>query len=224
MIAFYDLDVHSLPECADSASRLWLWAKQFGYSGIAVTNHSDFFEQLPKQEGIFQGVEITASTEGELDSKIATYRPRVDVLAVHGSSEKVNRAALEDLRVDILAHPEQAGNSGINHVLAKLAGQNQVAIEFNLNALIHSRGGIRSRVLSRFNRNYELARKFGAPVVLTSGARSHYDLRAPMDMAALAMLFGMSRQEAIYSLSAEPLRILKRKSVKRIFRGVEVVE
>lgn len=220
MIAFYDLDVHALPECADSPSRLWLKARQFGYSGIAIANHSDFFRQFPRQDGIFIGIEITAETEMELEGKIGAYRPVVDVLAVHGASEEINRAALEDSRVDILAHPEQVKEGGINHVLAKLASDNEVAIEFNLSALIDSRGGIRSKLLSSMSKNFKLAKKFKAPVILTSGARSHYDLRAPIDMAALAGLFGMSREEALYSLSKTPERILKKSARK----GVEVVK
>ncbi|MEM2934585.1 MAG: RNase P subunit p30 family protein [Methanocellales archaeon] len=217
MTAFYDLNVHALPECADSPRRLWLKAKQFGYNGIVIANHSDFYEQFPREEGILLGVEIKASIERELLSKIAAFRPKVDVLLVHASTEEINRIALGDSRVDILAHPEQA-KGGINHVLAKIASENQVALEFNLNALIHARGGMRSRLLSNLKKNFELAKKFEAPIVLTSGARSHYDLRAPREMAALAGLFGMSRAEAFQSLSQVPERILRRSA------RIEVIE
>jgi ribonuclease P/MRP protein subunit RPP1 len=217
MTAFYDLNVHALPECADSPRRLWLKAKQFGYSGIAIANHLDFFEQFSREEGILLGVEIKANNEVDLQVKIATYRPKVDVLLVHASTEEINRAALGDSRVDILAHPEQA-KEGINHVLAKIASENQVALEFNLNSLIHARGGARSRILYCMKKNLKLARKFKTPIVLTSGARSHYDLRAPREMAALAQLFGMSKVEALQSLSRVPERILKKSS------KVEVIE
>ncbi len=217
MTAFYDLNVHSLPECADTPRRLWLKAKQFGYCGIVIANHSDFFEQFPREEGILLGVEIKASTEMELQTKIAAYRAKVDVLLVHASTEEINHAALEDSRVDILAHPEQA-KEGINHVLAKIASENQVAFGFNLNALIHTRGGARSRLLSCMKKNFMLAKKFEVPIVLTSGARSHYDLRAPREMAALAELFGMSKAEALQSLSKVPERILKKSA------RVEVIE
>jgi ribonuclease P/MRP protein subunit RPP1 len=227
MPKYYDLHVHSLPECADSPSRLALVARGYGYAGIAITNHSDYWRKVTGDD-IINGVEIRAKNIPELRKKIGKYRPKVDLLLVHGGDPKINRAAVEDVRVDILAHPENGRDIGFNHVLAKSATNNNVAIEFNLDVLIHLRGGLRVKALSDFRRNLKLVRKFSVPVVLTSNAKSHYDLRAPREMVALAGLFGMSEDEAIRALSNVPAEIIERNRERRrlgyVMGGVEVVK
>ncbi|MDI6903517.1 MAG: RNase P subunit p30 family protein [Methanocellales archaeon] len=209
MLNYYDLNVHALPEGADPPSILSSVAKRYGYAAIAITNHSNFWSEVTA-EGIISGVEIVADGISELKEKIKNYRPKVDVLLVHGGDPKINRAAVESSDVDVLAHPFHE----FNHVLAKSAAENEVAIEFNLDALIYARGVSRVRALSAFQINLKLARKFGVPTVLTSGARSQYDLRAPREMIALASLFGMSEAEAIGALSKTPWSIILRNKKK----------
>ena len=225
MPKYYDLHVHSLPECADSPSRLKLVAKRYGYAGIAITNHSDYWNEATDDD-IINGIEIVANGSTELREKVEKFRSRVDILLVHGGDPKINRAAVENACVDILAHPEVGRADGFNHVLAKSAADNDVAIEFNLDAFIRLRECARVRALSDFRRNLKLARKFGVSAILTSNAKSHYDMRAPREMIALAGLFDMTEEEAIQALSTVPVRIIEQNRKKRqgyIREGVEVV-
>ncbi|NYT00252.1 MAG: hypothetical protein GKB99_00795 [Methanocellales archaeon] len=222
MTNFYDLNVHSAPECEDSPERLVSVAKRYGYAGIAITNHSNFWSEATGED-IISGIEIVVDKISDLKKNIRDYRSKVDVLLVHGGDPKINRAAVENSSVDILAHPSRY----INQVLAKSAAENEVAIEFNLDELIYSRDVSRVRALSAFQTNLKLARKFGVLMVLTSGARSKYDLRAPREMIALAGLFGMSENEAIEALSKTPWNIIlrNRKKMKQgyIMEGVELI-
>ncbi len=222
MTNFYDLNVHSTPECENSPETLVSVAKRYGYTAIAITNHSNSWSEAPG-EGIIRGVEIVVDKILDLKKKIRNYRPKVDVLLVHGGNPKVNRAAVENSDVDILAHPSRY----INHVLAKSAAENEVAIDFNLDALIYTRAISRVSALSAFQTNLKLARKFGVLTVLTSGARSKYDLRSPREMIALAGLFGMSEKEAVNALSKTPWSIVVRNRKKRqqgyIMEGVELI-
>jgi len=141
------------------------------------------------------------------------------VLSVHGGNEKINRAALESPLVDILAHPGER----LNQVLMRFASENRVAIEFNLDSIIKLRGRERVKALAIFRHNLKLARKYDAPMLLTSNAQSIYDLRAPREMIALASVFGMSEEEGTSALSVVPEEILRRRSDNRIMDGVEVV-
>lgn len=222
MTNYYDLNVHSAPECEDPPERLVSVAKRYGYIAIAITNHSNLWSEITG-EGIISGVEIVADEISGLKKKIKNYRHRVDVLLVHGGNPKINRAAVENPDVDVLAHPSHY----LNHILAKSAAENEVAIEFNLDALIYTRGVSRVRALSAFQRNLKLARKFGVSMVLTSGARSQYDLRAPREMISLAGLFGMSEDEAVGALSKTPwsmvIRNKKKKQPGYVMEGVEIL-
>ena len=188
---FFDLNVHLNPENSTQPVQLCEVAKRYGYSGIAITNHSDLFEGRVDVDienfKVFRGVEIVSSVT-ELKDNIRKYRPKVTVLCVHGGDERINRVAVEDRRVDILCHPEDGDSSGLNHVMAMYATKNNVAIGFNMGAIIHNRGGPRSRIFSFMSKNLKLARRYNVPVVLTSNAYSIYDLRAPREMMALASL------------------------------------
>ncbi|MDY6964386.1 MAG: RNase P subunit p30 family protein [Halobacteriota archaeon] len=222
---FFDLNVHSQPENSSSQAELCEVSKRYGYSGIAFTNHSDFFggrmEMNVWNFEVYNGVEIVSSVS-KLKDEIRRFRPKVTVLSVHGGDERINRMAVEDRRVDILCHPEEVDGPGLNHVLARSATKNGVAIEFNIGEIIHNRGRSRSRILSFMAKNLKLARKYDVPMVLTSSANSIYDLRAPREMMALASLFGMTGEEALIALSLTPQQII-RDNMSRLPNGVEVV-
>jgi ribonuclease P/MRP protein subunit RPP1 len=205
-------------------------AEHLGFAGIAMTNHSnsDPVTRAVSRAGIeiFRGVEIVSSNTSKLHGLVGKFRRKVDVLAVHGGDEGINRAAVENPNVDVLLHPPTPKNSGLNHVLAKSASDNNVAIAFDMASLITLRGGRRVHALSHFRENLKLARKYDVPFLLTNNASFCYDLRAPREMMALATLFGMGRDEAVTALSETPAEIISRSRRGRNFicEGVEVVE
>ena len=229
---FYDLCVHAVPDGDNSVEELASLARHFGYSGFALTNHSDKLPQkkpvLPSPEGfeIIRGIELVEENPSKLHGLVGKFRKNADVLIVHGGSEKVNRAAVENSGVDILNHPSFEKSSGINQVLAKAAADNEVAIGLNMRPLLHSRGSRRIRLLTDLRANLDLARKYDVRLVLSSDAVSCYDLRPPREMLALAELFGLEESEAIDALSTVPERILARNrpSPGKVREGVEVVE
>ncbi len=229
---FYDLNAHALPDYADSPSRMILEAKYMGYSGICLTSINpantfrvtDITMPKPRDFEIYAGIEIQANNVSKLNKYINMSINKVDIITVSGGDENINREAVEDGRVDILAHPASQGKP-LNHVLSKAASDNGVAIDFNIDALIRHRGGSRVRILSALRQNARLARKFDVPMVITSNARSHYDLRGPREMMALGMLMGMSWEEALHALSTVPGSIINRnRNNNRIMDGVEVIQ
>lgn len=222
MLNFFDLNVHAYPETDVPVEELLRVAKRYGYAGIAITNHDEIMKENLVPNSIFRGVEIRANSFSELKRKIKHHRGKVSLLAVHGGNAKINRAALEDSRVDILAHPcGEKGEGELNHVLVRYAAENGVAIDFNLNAIIQSRRGDRARILLKMRENLKLVRKYKAPMILTSNARSIYDLRAPREMIALAALFGMRKEEATSALSDIPKGVIEKKWKKE--KEVELI-
>ncbi len=218
---FFDLNVHAYPETDVPVEDMYRIAKRYGYTGIAITNHDDTEkgkEILPPSIStfVFRGVEIRTKSVSELKRKIKLHYGEVPLLAVHGGSEVINEAALKDSRVDILAHPcGEKGEGELSHVLVRYAAKNGVAIDFNLNAIIHSRRSDRARILWKMRENLKLVRKYKAPAIISSNARFIYDLRAPREMIALASLFGMKKDEAIHALSAIPEGVLEHKWKKK---------
>lgn len=225
-MTYIDLNVHVKPDGkANGKAELEQMVRQldkYGYGGCVILNHSDkWFPspdiELPKGFRLFWGVEIRTSSVGELVKLVGKFRSRVDLLAVHGGNEMVDRAALDEKKVDMLAHPGR-----MNHIMMKLAAQKEIAIEFNLFDMINRDGKIRSRSLFTMRENLKLARKYNVQAVLTGGASSIYDVRAPMEIIALAKLIGMTELEAKAGLSFAPEDLLERRE-KKLIDGVEVV-
>ncbi len=186
----------------------------------------EILEKHPKIQ-IIKGVEIHPKNPQDLKRKLQKFRKKVDVLLVHGGDLKINRAACENPRVDILSHPYRGRrDSGINHVFARKAADNRVAVEFNLKYLFKTRFSHRYRVLTQFRDILKLQRKFKFPLIITSGASSIYDLRSPFDIMALTRCFGMNKEEAHHALSETPRQIIETNRLRGslIAEGVVLVE
>lgn len=213
MAPFFDLNLHAYPETDARAEDLLRVARRYGFTTIAITNHDGFpVGEEVNDPAIVRGVEVRADSVPELKRKVTQYWGKVQLVAVHGGMDKLNRAAVEDARIDILAHPcGDRGEGGLNHVSVRYAAENSVAIDFNVGALIHTRGADRARLLSSMQELLKLVRKYEAPMILTSNAHSIYDLRAPREMIALAALFGMRKDEARRALSEIPRGIVEKR-------------
>ena len=222
---FFDFHVHNI-QLADEAKRL-------GYNGIAIIqssknyNKQDNIDQSNPDFNIFSGVEIYAKNPEDLRKKVQKFREHSDVVIVNGGDLKINRAACEDPRVDILAHPyKNRRDSGINHILAKKASENNVAVELSINQVIKTRLSFRAKILSQFRQILKLQRKFKFPLIITSNAYSIYDLRTPEDIIAFAGCLEMAPDEIMSSLSKNPMNIIKRSKIRKnvIVKGARIIE
>lgn len=226
---FYDLNVHCVHESGNSLEEIVAVARRLGYSGIAITNPDNAKQVVPSVilDGfeVISGVEIRTDNASKLHGIVSKYRDRVDILVVSGGSESINRAAVENPGVDLLVNLNIAQDNGFNQVLAKAAGENRVAISFDIGGLIRLRGGSRVQALINYRKNLQLIRKYDVPFLLSSNARSCFDMRAPREMAALAALFGMSAEESIAGLTTIPHSIIARNRppVGYISEGVQLV-
>ncbi len=186
MTQFYDLCLR------DTSSDTGDFAEQLGWTATSCD---------------FETVFLEADGWGELKQKINERRDRADVLVFLGGDEELNRKAAGDTRVDVLLHPEKGRkDSGINHVIAKEAAENRVAIGFDLQQLITGKKQ-RTHVLRHWRRNLRLCEKYDAPFVLTSGAEEKLDLRAPRDLASIIESLGFDGKKAV---SDFPGKILER--------------
>jgi ribonuclease P/MRP protein subunit RPP1 len=168
------------------------------------------------------GTEI-AGSPGQLRNLAARVRKSTDVVVALGGTEELNRAALETPEVDMLINHTIGGRCGINHVLARLARKNGVAIGLDLNQLMNSYRLGRIQGFSAMAEAAGAARRFGAPITLTSGARDPWDMRSPSELIAMGRLLGLTEAEARQGLSDSMVREnRKRLSGKWIMPGVEI--
>ena len=190
--------VHAHPdgERAATVARHALTAADLGYDGIVVRNHGDapaeYDAQMVRDEygvDVVEGMEIRTEDRSQTASLVNRFRDQYTVICVHGQSPSINRLAVEDVRVDVLAYPMR-GEGDVNHVLARAAKENGVRLEFDFGPVLHSSGGTRVRAIQRLRKLHDMVTQYDVPYVVTAGVESHLDWRTPRDLAAVPAAFG----------------------------------
>ena len=234
----YDLHIHSTFSSGESTlEEIVKAAKGFGYKGIGFISYI-----LRKEEENFLKAEIIrvskeynfeiylgfeATNKLEL-KKLLNRRREFDLLLVRGGTNLMNRIAVENRGVDILTHPDyERKDCGINHVLARLAKEYEVAIEINFREVLNSEGLIRKNVIANHMEIIRLYKKFKFPLIVSSGALSHWQIKDPKVLISYLVTLGLEIKEAKEALIKTPKRIIERskewKSEKWIMPGVRVV-
>ena len=82
------------------------------------------------------------------------------------NDDELNRKILEKEKINILLLSElgrkdfqKQRNSGLNHVVAKIAKKNEVIIGINLDEIINSKGKKKSDILARVRQNIKICNK-----------------------------------------------------------------
>lgn len=230
IILFYDFHVNEDLKLVEEAGRL-------GYDGIAVfkddKQHSSpesikwntLKEKYPIE--LYEGILISAKNPEDMRQKVNKARKKADIIMVKGGDQKINRAACESPQVDIVSKTYyNRRDCGINHVIAKKAAQNEVAIELNIKHLTKTSPYLHYRILSYFREIIKLKKRYGFPLIITSNAKSIYDLHTPRDLIALSKCFGLDQEEATVALSETPVSIIERSKIrdKIVVDGVKILD
>ncbi|MHC3439793.1 RNase P subunit p30 family protein [Natrialbaceae archaeon A-gly3] len=193
--------VHARPDGESTVARMAKTAADYGFSGVVVRNHSDSrvdvdAEAISEAYGIdvVSGLEVRAESPQEAGGSIGNYRGSYTIVAVHGGTTALNRFAVENEKVDVLAHP-MAGEGDFNHVLAKEAAKNGVRIEFSLSSVLRASGGRRVRAIASLRKLRELVEYYDAPYVVSADPGNHLEIRAPRELLALGEEIGFSRDD-----------------------------
>ncbi len=236
---FYDFHLHShFSEGKSSIEEIAKRAKLLGFSGICFAEYfknkkemktlKEKILKVSKKVGVKIFLGFEARTVSEL-KKLVKIRKEYDVLLVKGGDIYLNRKAVETNEVDILTHPEwRRKDSGLNHVMVKLARKNNTAIEINFREIVQASKNTRSLILKNISRNVMLCKKYEAPIIITSGAVSHWQLKDPKILVSMGCLLGLNLKEAKKSVSETPesiiRRVKERQNERWIMPGVRIVK
>lgn len=193
--------VHAYPDGESTVARQALTASDHGFDGIVVRNHGN---ELPEYDpvaiseqyeiDVATGVEIRAADPSQASGFVGNHRPAKTIVAVHGGDRQLNRFAVEQPAVDVLAHPMR-GDGDFNHVLAAEAATNGVRIEFSLRPVLRERGGRRVRAIQQLRKLRELVQDADAPYVFSADPHDHLQLRAPRDLVGVGQTLGFEPEE-----------------------------
>ncbi|WP_297898482.1 ribonuclease P protein component 3 [Methanobrevibacter sp.] len=157
------------------------------------------------------GVEINPKNQNELYKISKKYRNKSKYVTVLGGDLAVNRAACENRLIDVLSRPyfRNRSSCGINHVLAKEAVRNNVAIELCFNDILSSYLSYRAKTLAYFREIIKLYNKFKFPLIITSGASSIWEMKSPRDILAIFNQLGLSQEDLELCLVDYPSNLVE---------------
>lgn len=182
-------------------------ASKYGWNHINFSyNQNDFPDALDIKEDLETSLsdaisfdytlEIKSTNINEIRKNVNKYRNKASCISVVGGDLKVNRACLENVKVDVLSRPYlKRFDSGLNQVLSREALRNNVAIELCFKDVLRSYLSHRSKIISNFRDIYVLYRKFDFPLILSSRAESVFDIRTTHDFVAFFKQTGLTDGE-----------------------------
>lgn len=192
--------VQASPDGETPVARLVETASEYGYDGVVVRNHGDALAEYDADAvaaeygvDVVDGVEVRADDPSRASGFVGNYRNSKTVVAVHGGTDAMNRFAVEQPAVDVLAHP-MAGEGDVNHVVAKEAARNGVRLEFAFGRVLRADGGERVRALRDLRKLRELVSEYDVTYVVSGGPTSHLQLRAPRELVAAAEVAGFEAE------------------------------
>lgn len=238
--AFIDLHVKSsLSTGKSSPTQIAKMASHLGFKAIALADFNlrnlnvvDEIKQIFKEYGLdlIVRADINENTPKQLKQALRKLRREVDVIAVFCKNLNVARLAARDRRVDLLSFSIKNWKKNFfDKSEAHLALQGESILEVNLNPIIKAKThGERIQAIRIYSENIRIAKRYNVPIIVTSGASSIYEMRAPRELAALATLLGLTDFEARESLSNIPLSLIKKNREKLsdlyIMPGVKIIK
>jgi ribonuclease P/MRP protein subunit RPP1 len=203
-----------------------LTASDCGYDGIVVRNHGDVPSSYdPDRIGeeydidVVTGVEVRADDPSRASGFVGNHREDKTIVAVHGGDPAMNRFAVEQAAVDVLAHP-MVGDGDFNHVLAREAAENGVRVELSFRRVLRCDGGPRVQAIRGLVKLHELLTQYDTPYVVTGDPDSHLHLRGPRGLAAIGVEIGIPVEDVQAGL-AEWERLAERNRARQTDAFVE---
>ena len=232
---FFDLNIKG--DSLENNIDLAIEASKYGWEHINFSyNQNDFKDALEIKKELSEGLndiinfnytlEIKSNNVNEIKKIARKFRNKSLCISVIGGDLKVNRAAVENVQIDVLSRPYlRRFDSGLNHVLAKEAVKNNVAVELCFKDVLKTYLAPRAKVISNFKDIYTLYRKFDFPLILSSHAESVFDIRTTHDFISFFTQTGLTRVEVDKSLlTAGNILEFNRNRDKMILKGVRRVD
>lgn len=199
--------VHAVPDGEATAARHALTAREYGFEGVVVRNHSDAAADVDAGRiedeygvAVVEGVEIRADDPEAASGYLGNYREDHLLLALHGGTTALNRFGTAQDRLDVLAHPLD-GDGEFDHVMARAAADHGVRVEINLGRVLRRDGGPRVQAIRDLRHLRKLIEQYDVPYVVSADPFSHLQVRAPRELAAVGSEIGFEPAQVDAGLS-----------------------
>ncbi|HDQ59915.1 MAG TPA: hypothetical protein ENN30_01850 [Candidatus Woesearchaeota archaeon] len=159
-----------------------------------------------KKENDLAGVVIKAGNMKEFRTKIREFR-NADFIVLDSRSEKTTEMAVKLNAVDAVTFHAR-------YPTIKKMAEKGIAQIINFNDLLNAGDKAVENNLKLMQRSVKLARKYGAPLMVVSGAKEKMECRAASDLIGFGELLGLTAKQAKDALTVHQEALIKRTKLK----------
>ncbi len=171
-------------------------------------NYKDILENLDKNkfDNSLLGIEIDEDTKNV--KKILRRTDEIDVIIFKSRDIKENREALKIKEITFISNPDN-----LDSVCFKLARENSIGFELNLQDYINNQRYRRVKILETYRELLKAYKKFLFPIVITSGAKDINEVKTPLALVSFGCILGMDIREAKGAITTVPEMLINKKQI-----------
>jgi len=147
---------------------------------------------------------LIEASEKDARKIIESLKNKNKVIALMGGDDAFNRRAIETLKINYLVSPERGDkrdslkqrDSGVNHVIAKLAKEKGISVVIDFSEVANLKGKTKALRLEKLIQNMKICRKAGCNIKIASLATSKNGLIDEKARVAFGVSLGMSSVQA----------------------------
>jgi len=168
------------------------------------TEDSIYLKKIKTKADLSGGCDgyLIDSSEKEARKIIASLKDKKEkkIIGFVGGDDAFNRRAVESLKIDYLISPEKGNkkdslkqrDSGINHVVAKMAREKGIVVVVDLSEVSSLKDKEKALRIGRIVQNVKICRKAGCRIKIASLASGKCGLVGEKERKAVGVSFGMS--------------------------------
>ena len=171
-------------------------AEKLGYKGLCfLYNYNDYLNKQKnfetKKIKIYRGVLAENKNINKIKSK-----PKNEKVFVVVRSSSDDRKIIEGSKAHMIFSFEDnikrdfihQRASGLNHILCKLANENNIIMGFSLSSILNTEN--KHVILGRIVQNIKMCRKFKVKTAIASFAKNPYEMKSTHDLSSLFYILG----------------------------------
>ena len=202
-------------------------------------NLEKIFELKKKINPKFSAIQIRIDKiTNQTQSIINNLKQDFDLIIGLGGLNKINRFFLEQTKIDFLQDPQNSSfkikfdfihhfNSGLNHILSKMAQNKQIGFIFSLNFTQTSNKLIIAKEIGRIDQNIKFARKYKIPIYLNFIIQNQNQIKTQQQIQEISKIFTISTQQInqITTILEQKIKKNKEKKSKNyISENIKIIE
>ncbi|NVM03681.1 MAG: hypothetical protein HWN67_15225 [Candidatus Helarchaeota archaeon] len=183
------------------------------FNNVPFKKIQEFKSNIQSKIKVLTSSEIIGDDIKGIKQRLRNIRPNIDIVTLKCKKKAIFNWALQDSRIDFLTFFDYNNFDLLTYEAAKLATRNSKAIEIFIRPLIITSGLNRSkqiRLLRKMSYNIIRAK---TPFLITSSARTIYEMRAARELIAIMGLVDMPKEMCKKAVSDIPLEIIKNRGL-----------